>query len=304
MDQRAPEKLFDTIYRAIANVNDANRASRINQSACCDSYVTCGFLGAAEEHRKNHQLAPKYYSVIDASFVTAWSGASTDPDEIDRISRMALEEGHKFEMLGHYGLARTYFRIAGKNVIDLTSNEDPLRNLDDTLAADSLARVLYKAGDVKLARKLTSALVSSARKRFNRSAVFGTNFLIRSSHRLRGIFETHLNLVNPLLHKDENNLNLDFFALQYLQTTRTSATLTKMAARMGAQGGSIAREHQDKSAKLALLYEKLSRTPEKHTRRLLSQISQLETDKARLEKSLKKKRIRNISTMDGFKLLP
>ena len=103
---------------------------------------------------------------------------------------------------------------------------------------------------------------------------------MRWSHRLRGLFEVHFDTLEASPEgKIEANED-DFFAFQYLQTTRTAATVAKIAERASAGSGEAVRRHQDLSRELGELYSAFTVASSDRATTLLERIAAKEKEVA------------------------
>ena len=276
-------------YRAIDAWARAERGKPGESHHSCHWIEVCEYLGTVEKRLGNTKRAKEHIDWIPIKFTVAWSGASATAGEIDTIKDMAFDIGLMRERQGLFDIASAYFQIAGASTDAIVASKDPLRAVDDIKAAGPFARVLYKTGDPVSARQVTSHLVKAARRRFENSASFGSDAVIRWAERLRPVFETHLATTpkgeDGSLRPEEDA----FFATQYLQNTRTASTLAKLSARMGTVAGDAARAHQQTGAKLAAAYSGLITAKGAQKKKLLRDIEKLEAKSAALTKELREK---------------
>lgn len=248
----------------------------------CESVETCEFLGLMAEEAGNINIADKIYDNLSNTFVVNWSGASATVAELDRIQEMAIAEGEEREALGRYRLARTYFEIAGGNVYNANSDaRSVLSDITRIRAADGLARTNLKLGELKSAMGTTRPILSAVRAKFEKGLSFQDDAVVSWANRLRGLMQTHLALVSQDDGAvDASRLAETFFAGQYLQATRTGATVGRLASRLKARNKSVAnliRQHQDGRRSLARLYKTLADQQSVAAAPLLKRIKRQET---------------------------
>ena len=241
----------------------------------------CQYFAVMAEAFDAGRGADGYYERIPNGFTSINSGAQTDTSEADAIRTLALNEGHMQLRAGRYRLAETYFRIA----LDVVSGYGPtskgvMASEGEVDVATALSRIKYERGDHAAARAITVPAVAEARERFADRRSYSTEAIVRWSHRLRGLFEVHFDTLEASPEgKIEANED-DFFAFQYLQTTRTAATVAKIAERASAGSGEAVRLHQDLSRELGELYSAFTVASGDRASGLLERIAAKETEVA------------------------
>lgn len=261
--------------------------NRSNNRTGCETIVECEFLAFFERIYDSGQTVKSDLALLQNVYVVHNSGASVSPSEADAIAESALDEGKRHERAGRYRVAEAYFGVAGIGEIDrLLAVENPLVSIDLIRSSASLARIAHKLNDNARARRITTHFISAARKQLANRTMLGSESIIRWSHRLRDIFETHLDaaMAGPdgVIEGNDNH----FLAMQYLQATRTADTVAKLEARGIA--GKLVRKLQETGDRLAKLHSRLGRANRDSAAKLLREIEKLETDNAALVKRLQK----------------
>lgn len=262
----------------------------------CHWLEVCEYLGTVEMRLGNRKLAKEHLDWINTKYIILFSGASASPQEMDTIREDTLKIGLVRERQGLYHAAQAYYGIAWGSAFSQPDSElissilalnDPIRSFDDVKAVGSLSRILLKTGARDTARAISAHMVDAAKKRFENSASFGSDAVIRWSGRLRSVFETHLATTPKDTSGQLRPQDDAFFATQYLQNTRTATTLAKLSARMGSVAGDIAREHQQTGAALSDAYNALVAAKSGTQKGLLRKIDALEKKSDRLAAKLR-----------------
>lgn len=215
----------------------------------------CQYFAVMAEAFDGGRGADDYFDRIPSGFVSYYSGAQADTSEADAIRELALNEGHMQLRAGRYRLAEVYFQLASEIVSGYgPAEKGALASEGDVDVATAVSRIKYERGDPAAARAITTPLVGAARKRFAARGAYSTEAIVRWSHRLHGLFEVHFDSLDANPQGEIAAGEDDFFAFQYLQTTRTAATIAKLAERARAGSGEAVRRHQDLSRELGELY--------------------------------------------------
>jgi CHAT domain-containing protein/tetratricopeptide (TPR) repeat protein len=241
----------------------------------------CQYFAVMTEAFDAGHGAETYYGRIPRQFSSYYSGAQTDTSEADAIRHLALNEGHMQLRARRYRLAEVYFQLA----LDVVSGYGPtakgvMASEGEVDVETALARIKYERGDPAAARDITLPVVKEARRRFADRHAYSTEAIVRWSHRLRGLFEVHFDSLEAdaagEIAADED----DFFAFQYLQTTRTAATVARLAERASSGSGKAVRRHQDLSRELSDLYSAVAVASGGRAAALLIQIAEKEKEVA------------------------
>jgi CHAT domain-containing protein/peptidoglycan hydrolase-like protein with peptidoglycan-binding domain len=215
----------------------------------------CQYLAVMAEAFDAGKGADDYFARVPHSFTSFHSGAQADTSEADAIREAALDEGYMQLRAGRYRLAEIYFQLASKIVSGYGSKaKGVVASEGDVDTATAMSRIKYERGEQAAARTITVPIVVEARKRFGGRRAYSTEAIVRWSHRLRGLFEVHFDSLDASQAGEIAANEDDFFAFQYLQTTRTAATVAKIAERTSAGSGEAVRRHQDLSRALGELY--------------------------------------------------
>ncbi len=215
----------------------------------------CQYLAVMAEAFDAGKGADDYFARIPYGFTTFYSGAQADTSEANAIQETALDEGYMQLRAGRYRLAEIYFQLASEIVTGYGPKaQGVLASEGDVDAATAMSRIKYERGEQAAARTITVPIVAEARKRFGDRRAYSTEAIVRWSHRLRGLFEVHFDSLEASPAGEIAATEDDFFAFQYLQTTRTAATVAKIAERTSAGSGEAVRRHQDLSRALGELY--------------------------------------------------
>ena len=257
-DNPASETLLSFGFDELASM--ARERLRDPQTAgreTCGGKWDCEMAIAAALERGDRAAADSFAMALKSSLISHWAGASMDSFEADQMTTLAIAEGIQHENAGRLFLAKTYYEIAVEDH-RAGSQDNEVDNLDRLRVASALARIALADGDADAALALTRPVVSAARGRLVGASVPGSDSLIRWAARLRDLFEAHLDA----LPADEAGVIAgtedDFFALQYLQTTRPALTIAKLAARRSERADpALVRRYQDNTAELGALQTRL-----------------------------------------------
>ena len=241
----------------------------------------CQYLAVMAEAFDAGEGADAYFQQIPVQFTLYNSGAQADTKEANAIRELALNEGQMQLRSGRYRLAEIYFQLAS----EIVSNYGPttkgvMASEGEVEVATAISRIKYERGDRTAAHGIAAPLVAEARKRFTNRNAYSTEAIVRWSHRLRGLFEVYFDSLDAGPDGEIPGGEDDFFAFQYLQTTRTAATVAKIAERARAGSGEAVRRHQDLSRELGELYSAFAIASGDAANALLEQITAKERDVA------------------------
>ena len=241
----------------------------------------CQYFAVMAEAFDAGQGADAYYGRIPHGFSSSYSGAQTDTSEADAVRELALNEGHMQLRAGRYRLAEVYFQLA----LDVVSGYGPtakgvMASEGEVDVETALARIKYERGDPAAARAITLPVIKEARRRFADRHAYSTEAIVRWSHRLRGLFEVHFDSLGADAAGEITADEDDFFAFQYLQTTRTAAIIARIAERAGAGSSAAVRRHQDLSRELSDLYSAVAVASGDRAATLLTRIAEKEKEVA------------------------
>lgn len=225
------------------------------------------------------QILPELYKALEVGMIFALAGASTDSGEVDRIRLAALESGARMSRWGQYEAALAYFKAAEATEETVLADRAPLGSLNRLDAYVGLAETYRASGNAADAYAISRHLAEAARDMVADSRVFADDALLRWASQLRVTFSTFLLTlpVGPRGDVSADDSELALFALQFMQTSATSATFTKLASRMGAESSDAIREYQDLQPRLAAAYAELVASKSAD---LPAQIEQLEERRA------------------------
>lgn len=243
--------LSQKIYRYIKADLDGRSASDDFRCLLDD----CQYLAVMAEAFDAGKGADAYFQQVPIQFTLYNSGAQADTKEANAIRELALNEGQMQLRSGRYRLAEIYFQLAS----EIVSNYGPtaqgvMASEGEVEVATAMSRIKYERGDRTAAHDIAAPLVAEARKRFANRDAYSTEAIVRWSHRLRGLFEVYFDSLDAGPDGEIVGGEDDFFAFQYLQTTRTAATVAKIAERARAGSSEAVRRHQDLSRQLGDLY--------------------------------------------------
>ena len=255
----------------------------------CGDYDDCEYYAYMEDLSGNLTNSAKLYEQMTRRFSD--SGMQMDTREARQVSVDALSEGFRHERSGRHRLAEVYYRLARDAVSQVSSGKSgpALASQSDLEFAASFVRVEFGQNQIAAARTLTHNIVADARKKLGGGTVYSADALVRWANRLREVFEIHLDSApasaDGAIAGDEG----DFFAFQYLQTTRTAGTIAKIAERTaaGRGAGDVVRRHQDVSARLSNLLGALALAEDDRARSLAARVAALEKEKAAIEAQLR-----------------
>lgn len=214
----------------------------------------CEYLAVMAEAFDAGDGADAYYASIPHKFTIYHSGAQADTKEANAIRELALNEGRMHLRADRYRLAETYFNLASEIVAGYGPTTKGKTVTEGELeVATAISRIRYERGDRIGAIKIAAPLVAEARERLAERA-YSTEAIVRWSHRLRGLFEVYFDSLEAGPDGEISTGENEFFAFQYLQTTRTAATIAKIAERAQTGAGEAVRHHQDLSRALGELY--------------------------------------------------
>lgn len=215
----------------------------------------CQYLAVMAETFDAGEGADAYFGRIPVEFTQYNSGMQADTKEANAIRELALNEGQMQLRSSRYRLAEVYFQLASEIVSNYGPTEKGLMASEGEVeVATAMSRIKYERGDRAAAHGIAAPLVAEARKRFADRKAYSTEAIVRWSHRLRGLFEVYFDSLDAGPDGEIAGSEDDFFAFQYLQTTRTAATVAKIAERARAGSGEAVRKHQDLSRELGELY--------------------------------------------------
>lgn len=269
--------LSQSIYRYIRADLDGRAGSDSFRCMLED----CQYLAVMAEAFDGGKGADTYFGQIAREFTLFNSGAQADTKEANTIRELALYEGQMQLRSGRYRLAEVYFQLAS----EIVSNYGPtakgvMASEGEVEVATAMSRIKYERGDRTTAHSIAAPLVAEARKRFTNRNAYSTEAIVRWSHRLRGLFEVYFDSLDAGPDGEIPGGEDDFFAFQYLQTTRTAATVAKIAERARAGSGEAVRRHQDISRELTELYSAFAIASGDRADTLLEQITAKERDSA------------------------
>nr|WP_298104554.1 CHAT domain-containing protein [uncultured Shinella sp.] len=245
----------------------------------------CQYFAVMAEVFDEGRGADDYFSRIPSSFTSYYSGAQADTSEADAIRELALNEGHMQLRAGRYRLAEVYFQLASDIVSGYgPAEKETLASEGDVDVATAISRIKYERGDPAAARAISTPLVTAAHKRFAEQGSYSTEAIVRWSHRLRGLFEVHFDSLDVNPQGEIAAGEDDFFAFQYLQTTRTAATVAKLAERASAGSSEAVRRHQDLSREVNELYSAFAVASGDGAQTLLKRIAAKEKELAAAQK--------------------
>jgi len=269
------------LAREIYEIVLANPSTGQFDADGCLMVSGCEFHAVMAEAFGDREGAREYLEKIPGRFTVENSGANVSTDESDALTELAIETGLLHEQAGRHRLALTYFETAQSGYEYMTGMRDPLANLSDIQILAATARAKHRLGETEAAHELAGTAIDPARRRLERG-VGGADELVRWSFRLRDVFETWLDTApadsDGVMTADEDA----FFALQYLQATRTASTIAKIAERAADEDSGSARRRQDIEVELASLYERLIPTSGRDARTIIADIDRLEGEAAAL----------------------
>lgn len=168
--------------------------------------------------------------------------------------------GRLLENMGHLKLAR-HFLLPGS-----ISTKRTLQGPLELAHSSTLARVYLKLGDNRAARETVVPIIRSVQQKIAEKGL-GATAALRWAGRQRELYLTYMSALSSSLALGhtlgKQDKELAFASVQFLQLTQTAVTFAQLSARMAAQSGSTARQHQDLSRQLVSRYEQLTSSSEK-----------------------------------------
>jgi CHAT domain-containing protein/peptidoglycan hydrolase-like protein with peptidoglycan-binding domain len=184
-----------------------------------------------------------------------YGGANTDSKDMDLIMQDAALEAERAMRLNLPAVAFAYYSIAGVDVDAIISDPLPLSSLKKVAA---FATALLQTGNNDEAFAVSGHLLEAARDRIAESNLFAGDALLSWSSRLRVALEVYLAAAPRLANtRFEPQVAEDvLFAVQFLQATRTSATVGQLTVR-GSNASSDYRRYLDIGRERDALLEQL-----------------------------------------------
>jgi CHAT domain-containing protein/uncharacterized protein len=252
-----------------------------DQTNPCELYgATCELAAVIAEDAGDSIAARKYYEQLVTRLILDIGGASLDGRESMEFDEQVISRGMRYARLGLYNLAAAYLE---------TYDSDGSRRLKESgqltptsIALDTLlVKVHAGRGNKAEAHRITNKIIGATRARFAAASTFGPDAAVRWSSRLRGPFEEHLALVTDPALRSEAAPDDDYFAMQYLQLTRTAVTFAKQSARMRGTGEAV-KKHQALANRLTTAYDRLLLAKGSEAADVLAEITRLESESAEL----------------------
>lgn len=265
--------------KAIFDAILADPSEDMKKRNSCLTVSGCEYFATMYDAFGQPDKARPFFEDIPSRFTVENSGANVSAGEADALTELAIETGLMHSQAGRHRLALAYFETAQAGFEYMSDLRQPLSNLATIQVAAATARAKYAMGETAAAHELTAHMLKAASQKLSGRTSPSSDELMRWSHRLRDIFEVHLDS-SPV--NAEGGIAGDaetFFAFQYLQSTRTAATIAKIAERAGGEGDDAVRRRQDIDLQLAELYDSLLPATGKGARRLIERIDRLEREK-------------------------
>lgn len=245
----------------------------------------CQYFAVMMEAFESGKGADAYFEPIPRAFTIFHSGNQADASEANAMRELALNEGQMHLGAGRYRLAEVYFQLASEIVSGYgPTSKGIMASEGEVDVATAMSRIKYERGDHAAARAIAAPLVAEARKRFADRGSYSTEAIVRWSQRLRGLFEIYFDSIEAGPEGEIAATEDDFFAFQYLQTTRTAATVAKIAERRIAGSGAAVRRHQDLSGELGDLYSAFAIAGGDRAASLLARIATKEKEVAEAQR--------------------
>lgn len=221
----------DEHFVRLASVFDANREAQQMGYSCYG--VACDLAIELRQSRGDLDGVEDYSGRLNNGLILYMSGASADSKEMEVIMAEAEQLGIKAMAMGLPATAFAYFSTAGADVETILGDPLPLSSIKKVRLAGAFAKGLAATGRRKSAFEVARHLLDAARERVSGSDAFAADSLLSWSSELDEVLEVFLAVApaaqgeafRPAVAEDV------LFAVQFLQASGTSATLSELAAR-------------------------------------------------------------------------
>lgn|GEM_PF-1039243 len=215
----------------LATIVDKNREEREMGYSCYG--VVCDLAIELRQSRGDLAGVEDYSERLNNGLILFMSGASADSGEMEAIMAEAEQLGIKAMRMGLPATAFAYFSTAGAEVETILADPLPLSSLKKVSVSGAYAQALVATGREKSAYQITRHLLLAARERVAGADAFAADSLLSWSNELDEVLEAFLAVApvgegqrfSPAIAQDV------LFAVQFLQASGTSATLSELAAR-------------------------------------------------------------------------
>jgi len=266
--------MFDAILA------DPSADSRTGNS--CLTVSGCEYFATMYDAFGQPEKARPFIEDIPSKFTVVNSGANVSAGEADALTELAIDTGLMHAQAGRHRVALAYFETAQAGFEYMSDLRQPLTNLANIQVAAATARAKYAMGEKDAAHELTSHMLKAAVRKLSGRTSTSTDELIRWSHRLRDIFEVHLDSSPANADGEISGDEETFFAFQFLQSTKTAGTIAKIAERAGGEGDDAVRRRQDIDLQLAELYDTLLPETGRSAKKLIERIDRLERERSEM----------------------
>ncbi len=256
-NSRLVRQIYETQLAAAAKF----AAGKYSNGSSCGT--SCQFLYFYENKYGDKIAAEKFqsdYNAVGGLYLT------NDTPKAQKQMRDAALDAILHERAGRYSMAELFFTAVhsemGTVLSDILRTNHPLSHTGFVKLGSAISQIYFKKGNITEARELAQHFVTAARNQTDRATIFGDDPLLRWSKRLKGLFETYVKTGQTLLSmknasESAGDLEDEFFATQFLQTTNTAATFAKLSSRISSNAGPAIRQYQDMSTRLSAAYDSL-----------------------------------------------